>query len=339
MRGYKKFDYSKITPELKQLLVNAANPNRAISEPAMIQLCAAIIGPALRAGIVSGDIVTDIYDRIVLEPGVETKYPLDFLAPGTENDHVAYTVPNQGRVPNLVVEGDDVMIPTFPVANSIDINRRYLENSRWDVMSRLMEVLEAGHVKKRNDDGWHLILAAGLDRNIVVYDSAASAGQFTKRLVSLMKIIMRRNGGGNSTSLNRFQLTDLYISPESHEDIRNWNIDQVDELTRRELYLAADEDVSKIFNVFLHSLDELGEDQEYQLFFLNDLGGALASSDTELVVGLDLVTAPVFKMPVIQDMQVFPDDSQRRSRKMGWWSEEERGFGILDNRPVLLGSL
>lgn len=42
--------------------------------------------------------------------------------------------------------------------------------------------------KKINDDAWHTLLAAGLDRNVVVYDSAATAGQFTKRLVSLMKV-------------------------------------------------------------------------------------------------------------------------------------------------------
>ena len=48
--------------------------------------------------------------------------------------------------------------------------------------------------------GTHL-LAAGVDRNIVVFDSDADAGQFTKRLVSLMKTVMRRNGGGNSLAI------------------------------------------------------------------------------------------------------------------------------------------
>lgn len=28
----------------------------------------------------------------------------------------------------------------------------------------------------------------------------------------------------------------LYISPEALEDIRNWGVDQVDEITRREIY-------------------------------------------------------------------------------------------------------
>ena len=63
-----------------------------------------------------------------------------------------------------------------------------------------MQVLEASFVKKINDNGWHTMLTAGADRNILVFDGDASAGQFTKRLVSLMKVIMRRNGGGNTGS-------------------------------------------------------------------------------------------------------------------------------------------
>ena len=33
-----------------------------------------------------------------------------------------------------------------------------------------------GRSKKMNDDGWHTILAAGVDRNILVYDGDATAG-------------------------------------------------------------------------------------------------------------------------------------------------------------------
>ena len=54
-----------------------------------------------------------------------------------------------------------------------------------------------------NDDGWHTLLVAGVDRNVLVYDADAADGQFTKRLISLMKTVMRRNAGGNTGSLKR----------------------------------------------------------------------------------------------------------------------------------------
>jgi hypothetical protein len=231
------------------------------------------------------------------------------------------------------------MVPTYDIGASIDYLLKYARDARWDVVGRAMEVLEGQFVKKLNDDGWHTLLAAGVDRNIVVFDSDASAGQFTKRLVSLMKTVMRRNGGGNSSSLNRSMLTDLYISPEAMEDIRNWGIDIVDEVTRREIYTAADGSLNRVFNVNLHDIDELGEGQEYELFFENQLSGSLAASDVELVVGLDLRKNDSFIMPIRQEVQIFEDDTLHRQKRAGFYGWAEQGFAVLDNRRVILGSL
>ena len=89
------------------------------------------------------------------------------------------------------MEGDYVMVPTYTVASSIDYLLRYAREARWDIVGRAMQVLEAGFVKKMNDDGWHTLLAAGVDCNILVYDGDAANGQFTKRLISLLKTITR----------------------------------------------------------------------------------------------------------------------------------------------------
>ena len=203
-----------------------------------------------------------------------------------------------------------------------------------------MQVLEAGFVKKINDDGWHTLLAAGVDRNVLVYDADAAVGQFTKRQISLMKTVMRRNAGGNTSSLNRGRLTDIYLSPEALEDIRNWGIDQVDEVTRREIYQSGDDGaaITRVFGVNLHDMDEMGESQEYQLFFSNQLAGSLNGSDTELVVGLDRTANDSFIMPVKQDVQIFEDDSLHRQQRAGFYGWAEIGFAVLDNRRILLGS-
>jgi hypothetical protein len=233
------------------------------------------------------------------------------------------------------------MVPTYDIANAIDYLLKYARDARWDIVGRAMEVLENGFVKKMNDDGWHTLLAAGVDRNIVVYDADAGAGQFTKRLVSLMKTVMRRNGGGNSTSTNRAQLTDLYISPEALEDIRNWGLDQVDEITRREIYVANDGAgaLTRVFGVNLHDLDELGEGQEYQLYYQNVLGGGFPVGDVELVVGLDQSKRDAFIMPVREQVQIFEDEALHRQKRAGYYGWAEQGFAVLDNRRVILGSL
>ena len=294
----------------------------------------------LRKGVLVGDVLDGIFEKINMEPGTAAEFPLDLLAPGTENEHVAYTNPGHGRIPERAVEGDYVMVPTYSVASSIDYLLRYAREARWDVVGRAMQVLEAGFVKKMNDDGWHTLLAAGVDRNILVYDADAAQGQFTKRIVSLMKTVMRRNGGGNSGSLNRGRLTDIYLSPEALEDIRNWGIEQVDEVTRREIYQAGDDGaaITRVFGVNLHDMDEIGEGQEYQRFFTDQLLGGLASSDSELIVGLDLSANDSFIMPIKQDIQIFEDDALHRHQRAGFYGWAEIGFAVLDNRRILLGS-
>ena len=262
------------------------------------------------------------------------------ISPGLEGEHVAYTNPGHGRVPERAVEGDYVMIPTYSITSSIDYLLRYAREARWDIVGRAMQVLEAGFTKKMNDDGWHTVLAAGVDRNILVYDGDATAGMFSKRLVSLMQTVMRRNAGGNAGSANRGRLTDLYVSPEALEDVRNWGLDQVDEVTRREIYTANEggAPITRIFGVNLHDLDELGEGQEYQSFFTNGLGGAVQTDDTELVVGLDQSTSDSFVMPVKQQLEIFEDPTLHRQQRAGFYGFAEIGFGVLDNRRVILGS-
>jgi hypothetical protein len=328
------------TAEMTALLKKSGSNNRADSLEATHQLAVALQEP-LRQGVMSGDITGNIFETISLAPGSAPEFPLDFLAPGTEKDFVAYSLPNHGRIPERNVEGDYVMVPTFEIGSSIDYTLRYARDARWDIVGRAMQVLQSSFVKKTNDDAWHTLLAAGVDRNILVYDVDAAQGQFTKRLVSLLKTVMRRNGGGNSSSINRGKLTDLYVSPEAIEDIRNWGVDQVDEVTRREIYTSEDgaASMTRIFSVNLHDIDELGVGQEYQSFFTTDLGGNIETNDVELVVGLDLSSNDSFVRPVREDVQVYEDENLHRQRRAGFYGFAEHGFAVLDNRRVILGSL
>jgi len=331
---------TKPSPEFVELLKKSGSNNRAEAELANYEIARALEMP-LRQGMLTGDIAQNIFERMVMAPGSSTEFPLDLLSPGEENDFVAYVAPSHGRVPERTVEGDYVMIPTYTIRNSIDWLLRYAREARYDIVARATQVFEAGFVKKINDDCWHTILAAGVDRNILVYDNDAAAGQFTKRLVSLLKIVMRRNAGGNSASLKRGQLTDVYLSPEGVEDMRNWGIDQIDETTRREIYVANDSagSVSRVFGVNLHAIDELGEGQEYQNYYSANLSGTLGpSSDVELVVGLDLSSNDSFIMPIREELNVHDDPTLHRQGRAGIYGQMELGCGVLDNRRVILGS-
>lgn len=329
--------FKERNPEMDQLLVATASNDYRAADDAQSKFVKALELP-LRKGIMSGDITGGIFEMMDFTNTRHVEFPIDFLNPGDEDDFTAFVMPNCGYIPQNSVEGDYITIPTYTIGNSIDWCLKYAKDANWNIVDRAVQVFKDGFVKKINDDAWHTLLAAGLDRNVVVYDSAASAGQFTKRLVSLMKVFMRRNGGGNSASTNQARLTDLYISPEAEEDIRNWNIDQVDEMTRREIFTSRD-GLTSIFQVNLHSLTELGEGQLLQLYFENTLGGSLPAGDVELVVGLDLSANDSFVMPVRQQLEIFSDAALHRQMRGGVYGALEIGIACLSSSRVLLGSL
>ena len=325
-------------PVLDNLLKATASVDEKVAKASMQQFATALELP-LRQGVMSGPLLGDIFEQADYSGQRFVEYPLDFLAPGSEANHTAFTVPQCGFIPHNTVEGDYVLVPTYDVANSIDWCLHYAENANWNVVDRAMQVFRDGFVKKLNDDGSHVMLAAGLDRNAVVYDSAAAAGQFTKRLVSLMKVFMRRNSGGNSTSTNKGRMTDLIISPEAEEDIRNWGLSEVDDITRRQIFTSA-EGLTSVFQVNLHSWEEFGVGAELELYYENVLGGTLPAGDVEIVLGLDL-SAPnsSFVMPVRKQLQVYEDVTLLRAGRAGVWGRMSLGFAVLDSRATLLGSL
>ena len=330
--------FTKPDDNFIELLVSSANDGDSMTGRAGTKLAKALELP-LRQGVLVGSNIDDIFEKFNLAPGATPEYPLDIIAPGEEGDYVAYTIPDEGRIPQRAVQGDYVMLPTFRTGNAVDWLLKHARDARYDIVGRAIEGMMAGVTQKINNDAWHLLISAGADRNILVYDADATAGFFTKRLVSLLKLVMKRNAGGNAQSVRRGKLTDLYVSAEAIEDIRNWDLSQVDDITRRQLFTSSDDQLKGIFgDVNLHELYELGEGQAYQTFLTAVLSGALQASDLELVVGLDLQKKDSFVMPIREEFQVFEDPYLHRAGKGGVYGWMEYGIGCLDSRRVILGS-
>ena len=107
------------TQELTELLKRSGSPDKNQSIEASAQFAKALELP-LRQGVLNGDILDGIFEPVRLADGAVPEFPLDFLAPGTESDFVAYTIPNHGYIPERHVEGDYVMVPTYDIGASID---------------------------------------------------------------------------------------------------------------------------------------------------------------------------------------------------------------------------
>jgi hypothetical protein len=330
------FDY-KPDAVVLDLMKKSGSINKSEALAAQSELTTALTTP-LREGLLYVSTIGGVYTPDKVEPGSSTEFPLDLIAPGEEDNFVAYTNPGHGRIPERAVQSDYVSVPTYTITSSIDMLLRYAREAKWGVMARAMSVLRAGFVKKMNDDGWKTVVGAGVDRNILVYDADAAIGQLTKRVISNMKTAMKRQSGGINTGAGR--LTDVWMSPEALEEIRNWGVDQLDDTSRREVYTATDEAsaITRLFGINLHSLFELGASNQYQNFYTGTLSGTFPGSDTELLVGLDLSGNDSFYMPVKQELSVFEDSELHRKQRMGWYAWAELGFAVLDTRRVILGS-
>lgn len=339
--------YKKYSDEIITALKSAASSNheeRAAAQRAF----AAELTPPLRQGIFDRDNLGDIFEKQVLTPGAQANYPLDFIRPGYEDDFVAFTLPKTGRIPERHVEGDELWVPTFRIANAIDWDIKYAEEARFDVIMRAVRVYEAGYVRKINSDGWRTLLAAADGRGLVVTASGAgpfvggsplfpspSPGQFTKELVSRMRTAMTRGAGGNG---NAGRLTDLYLSLEGMEDIRAWDTTEIDEFTRREIFVNREYGLATIYGVVLHEMTEFGVGQEYQAFLTDIIGRSLPSGGEEFCVGLDLSTMDSFVMPIRKELETLDDPALYRMQRMGIFGWQEHGFAALDPRRILLGA-
>lgn len=331
-------------PNMEKLLRMAGDANPETARAGAALLAKALELPMQKA-LLNGDIYSDLYRSEPVAAGVAAEYPLDLVAPGTEGEHVAYAVPSNGRIPNRFVDGDYVMVPVYDVASSIDFNRRYAEECRWPIVERALEVLEAGFVRKFNTDAWRVVISAALARSLMVYDDRVAPGYTSKRLFELGKQVVRRQGGGNSSSVNRFRMKRVYMSPEAAGDIRNWNLDQADYFTQREIYLRDDIDLMQVFGVEIRTIDELGVGQEFQRYFAGQ-GGTLptyalngaSKTKLEIAVGVDPDRPNAFVMPVRQNIEIYEDPSGHRSGRVSFYGRARLGFANLEGRAaVLLG--
>jgi len=327
--------FNKPPAHLAELMKKAGDSDPYVAWPHQ-RLFAKAISLPLEEALLAGDILGGLFQTINLTNGESLDYPLDLLNPGDEEDFIAYVCPDQGRIPERQISGDYLHLRTYRIANSIDMILRIIRDANWDVLGRALQIMQAGFVQKMNVDGWRTIISSAESRGLEIYDSAATAGVFSRRLLSLMKIEFRRNGG-TFTHVNRRKMTHLVLSPEGVEDIRLWGATEVDDLTRRDLFLMSDGTIPTIAGVKLMDLDEFGVGQSLNDYYVEVKGSAIGNSKLEIAIGMDM-NNPALVMPVREALMVTNDPMLHRSQKAGFYGWFEGGFASLDNRNLLVGA-
>lgn len=111
-------------------------------------------------------------------------------------------------------------------------------------------------------------LITGFRDNVMVFDFEAPHGQFTKRLLALMRTIAKRRG---------FYIERIYLFDNSFADVVEWIPGD---------YFYGDVAPVKFWGIELHFLEGLDEDGVYMQMF-KAMGGSLASQDAYIAIGTD----------------------------------------------------
>ena len=327
----------EMTDEQKTLLRNTASKDPDVMKEYRRALAKTLDG-AFRSAVLEDDTLNGIFQKILIPAGADTRFPLHFLGAGEEEDRIAFVMPKEGAIPNRFIEGDELYVNTYEIANSIDWPLRYARDARWDVIADAMDVFHYGFTRKLNDDGWNTLVTSAA-ANGAVTDSAAATGAFTKKLITNLQVGMKRLSGGRQS-----RVTDIYLSPEALADIRNWGSTEVDDVTRREIFQGREDGgLGNIFGVTLHELQELGVGQRLQTYIESAAGPNKSTwfvADQEYCVALDLRSKPnyPFKMPVREELGVWDDESMHRSNRAGVYGWMEIGFAALDARYGMIGT-
>lgn len=291
--------------------------------------------------IYPGDIVSNIFTVDEIPPGTVAEYPVELT---DQTEYIAVEIPDDGALPERIVVTDNMMVRTFQYGHGVSWKQAYAKNGNVLAINKARTRFNKGFLKKLNNVGWYAILGAAVERGVVVVDSSATAGDFTRPLLTGMKRVMRRLGGGNSATNDGFKLTDLFISVEAMEKMLLWDTNQTAATNIFNELLDMGFDTFKLHGVNIHVMDELGVDStgtpyEYEAY-LRTLGAdPSTNSKQEFCIGLDLSHRDAFVMPVSERIQVVPLPSLLEKQRMGMQGWMQFGAAVLDARAVLLGAL
>lgn len=253
---------------------------------------ASLAVPILRA-VEPVSSVRDIFLVDNLPAGALAEYPIDM-----DNIETAVVMPRLGAIPQNLVVGDSLIVPTFEVANSVEWKLAFVRDARYNIVERALEKLAESFVRAEEKAGWDTIRGA-IDSSNTIANGGATT--LTRALFNKMITDMRAVGACEPNV--------IYVSPRRASQIRDWGADQLDDTTRRELFKAGG--MGSIYGVQIKEHRDL-LDTDIFMFDTTKLG----------------------VMPVRTSMTTYdkPDAINRlRAGVLAW---EEIGFTVIDKRAM-----
>jgi len=346
----------KNTPEQVELIKAMASREGSVAREAQ-EAFAAFIGPVVNKVLMEAATSSAVYTDLAYDEDDSPSIPLDLFQGEGEGLVSVWSQNVAGGLPTSTVEGlSELKVSTYRLDSAVSFLKRYARRGRLDVASKAIERMTNEVLIKQERNAWAVVLKALADSGNTVAQAASGTETFTlAKLNTLVKNVKRINksySGGSTTS--SYGLTDLFISPETMQDIRafaynpvggNVTSSSTDAGTtdlpagvREEIYRGGG--TQEIYGISLHELIELGPNQKYNQLFDAFYSSTFSGATGDIVIGLDL-TKDAFVRPIARNADsgstftAMPDDQfVARSEKIGFYGSLEEGRVCIDSRSI-----
>ena len=284
-----------------------------------------------------------------------------------DEEPLIWTIPSLGYVAADYMEPfsmQQAKIPIFCVQAARDWSYKYMKDRREDMVMRAGNSIAKALASYETEAAWKCVSSCAttthsgmgmyVPRPANIYQlpgSHPASGYFSKELVNRLIV--------GSTRANK-NLKEIWVSPEDMADIREWNSNDIDPVTRRSIFMAAgmgkiwginlrvvdDLGVRGRFNVNGHSseygplkCDEKGLYNNYDILHPNIMdqdGGLVIAGETQVYAFTDEISS-VFKMPIPEPYKAIWDYHLMRRQKSGFFGWEYLGVGILAPDHIFMG--
>lgn len=208
-------------------------------------------------------------------------------------DAKAFVISKRGQVPDQVVEGERVMVPTFEIVSYPQVRFSQIKERRFNVIDRAQMRAKADIMAVEDEEIFRLV------------DEAATSGPnaVTVSTQGLTRVALTQ--AFKEIEKHDLVVTKIVMNAQAFADIRTWGRDEFDPVTQHEVLQTGL--FGHIWTADILISKKVPLDTVYVL------------ADPEFV-GV---------MPVRQDIQVIPADKPEMLR-VGWIVYEEIGLSVVN---------
>ena len=366
------------TPEQVELIKACASKDKLIAEEARAAV-AELVGPVISEVINNAPSVSSLYQTLAFSEDDNLSIPLDLFHDVTDEDYIrihSQSVAGGLSTNELYPAHDELKFKTYTLDSAISLDKKYLRKGRSIDISKVFTRMAQEFLLKQEKTSINQLLGALIAGDTKVNNTSAAGNHIIRsttqnqlqlddfnRLITLSKRLWSSYSSGTPVGGPMVGVTDLLMSPEMVEELRNMAYNPVNTRsgkveTSGATSIAATEDMRKqlmsqgglptFFGIGIIEILEMGINQRYNKIF-DALDGSITYGGTafdqttdEIIVGIDrskesLIRPAVREEGVSTEVSVQVDDQfVSRQNKLGWYGKIQEGRIVLEDR-VLTG--